>query len=122
MTGHKSVSYVPQRGDVVWLDFDPQTGHEQRGRRPAVVLSPSSYNRATELAIFCPVTNRTKGYAWEVAIPEGLDVSGVVLADQIRSLDWKKRRAKFAATLPRATLEEVMDKALTVIDPEDEER
>jgi mRNA interferase MazF len=119
MAGAKG--YAPQRGDLVWLDFDQQTGHEQRGRRPAVVLSPWRYNRRTELAVFCPVTSQAKGYAWEVPIPDGLGVSGVILADQMRSLDWKKRRAKFAGTLPRAILEEVMDKAMTLIDPEDEE-
>jgi mRNA interferase MazF len=121
MAGRKKPNYVPQRGDLVWLDFDPQAGHEQRGRRPAVVLSPSSYNRKVELGVFCPVTDRAKGYAWEVPIPDGLGISGVILADQIRSLDWTERRARFVGTLPRATLDEVLDKALAVIDPDDEE-
>jgi mRNA interferase MazF len=113
-------SYVPQRGDLVWIDFDPQTGHEQRGRRPAVVLSPSSYNRKVELGIFCPVTSQAKGYAWEVVIPADFGVTGVILANQIKSLDWKQRRVQFAGTLPQEVLDEVLDKTLAVIDPEDE--
>src|SRR5690348_8515572 len=110
MAARQKASYVPERGDLVWLDFDPQAGREQRGRRPAVVLSPSRYNRKVELGIFCPVTGQAKGYAWEVAIPPGLGVSGVILADQIKSLDWKKRRIQFAARLPREVLDEVLDK------------
>ncbi len=120
MAIQKKGSHVPDRGDLVWIDFDPRTGHEQRGRRPAVVLSPASYNRKVELGIFCPVTNQPKGYAWEVAIPDGLVVNGVILADQIKSLDWKKRQTKFAGTLPREILDEVLDKILAVIDPEDQ--
>jgi mRNA interferase MazF len=120
MTARKKGSYVPSRGDLVWIDFDPQTGREQRGRRPALVLSPASYNRKVELGIFCPVTNQAKGYAWEVAIPEGLGVTGVILADQFKSLDWKQWRTDFAATLPRGILDEVLDKVLALIDPEEE--
>src|SRR5713226_4497925 len=120
MAARKKVNYVPERGDLVWISFDPQTGHEQSGRRPAVVLSPASYNRKVELGIFCPVTNRAKGYAWEVALPAGLGVPGGILADQIKSLDWKERRIQFAATLPRDIMEEVLDKTLALIDPEEE--
>jgi mRNA interferase MazF len=120
MAARKKEGYVPERGDLVWVDFDPQAGHEQRGRRPAVVLSPSSYNRRVELGIFCPVTNQPKGYAWEVVIPNGLGVNGVILADQIKSLDWKERQTRFAGTLPRKVLDEVLDKILAVIDPEEE--
>jgi mRNA interferase MazF len=121
MAARKKSSYVPDRGDLVWINFDPQAGHEQGGRRPAVVLSPASYNRKVELAIFCPVTNQAKGYAWEVAVPAGLGVTGVILADQIRSLDWKARQTQFADTLPRDVLDEVLDKTLALIDPEDEQ-
>src|SRR4051794_28673231 len=121
MAARKKVGYVPERGDLVWIHFDPQAGREQAGRRPAVVLSPSSYNRKVELGIFCPVTHQAKGYAWEVAIPAGLGVTGVILADQIRSLDWKERQAQFAGTLPPEVLDEVLDKTLALIDPEDEE-
>ena len=122
MAARRKATYVPERGDLVWINFDPQAGHEQSGRRPAVVLSPSRYNRKVELGIFCPVTNQAKGYAWEVAIPAGLGVTGVILADQIKSLDWKERRTEFAGTLPREILDEVLDKALAVIDPDDEAR
>jgi mRNA interferase MazF len=120
MTARKKTSYVPSRGDLVWIDFDPQTGREQRGRRPALVLSPSIYNRKVELAILCPVTNQVKGYAWEVPIPDGLGITGVILTDQLKSLDWKQRRTDFAATLPRGILDEVLDKLMALIDPAEE--
>src|SRR5947199_10236049 len=86
-------SYIPERGDAVWISLDPEAGHEQAGRRPALVLSPSSYNRKAELALVCPITNQVKGYPFEVAVPQGLAVSGVILADQVKSLDWRERRA-----------------------------
>jgi mRNA interferase MazF len=103
-----AIPYVPAQGDVVWLDFDPQAGHEQAGRRPAVVLSPLSYNRKVGLAVVCPITSRAKGYPFEVAIPEGLGVSGVALADQVRNVDWRQRRAALIGTLPRGTLRRVL--------------
>lgn len=102
--------YAPQRGDVVWLTFTPQAGHEQAGHRPAVILSPLLYNQKVGLALVCPITSHAKGYPFEVPIPHGLDVSGVVLADQIKSLDWKARRARFCCTLPTATIAEVLRK------------
>jgi len=105
---------VPDRGDIVWLHFDPQAGHEQSGRRPALVLSPDAYNRKVGLALFCPITNRQKGYPFEVAIPKGLKVSGVVLSDQVKSLDWKIRKAEFVCKLPEAALLEVMGKLQTL--------
>jgi mRNA interferase MazF len=89
--------YVPQRGDVVWLDFHPQSGHEQTGRRPGIVISPREYNRKTGLAIFCPITSRSKGYPFEVAVAADSPVSGVVLTDQLRDLDWRARNVKFIA-------------------------
>lgn len=108
-------AYVPARGHIVWLDFDPQAGREQAGRRPAFVLSPEAYNRKVGLALLCPVTSRVKGYPFEVALPDGLGVSGVVLADQLRSLDWRRRRAEFAAEAPAATVEAVRRKALALL-------
>jgi len=102
--------YVPQRGDVVWLSFHPQAGHEQAGRRPALVLSPAAYNTKVGLALFCPITSRVKGYPFEVAIPSDLAVSGVVLSDQVKSLDWRARRAEFAGRLPASHVLEVLDK------------
>ena len=102
--------YVPDRGDAVWLSFDPQAGHEQSGRRPAVVLSPRAYNTRTGLAIFCPVTSQIKGYPFEVVLPEGLPIGGAVLADQVRSLDWQARKAARICQLPGETTDEVLGK------------
>lgn len=102
--------YVPGRGDAVWITFTPQAGHEQAGRRPALVLSPASYNGKVGLAILCPITSRVKGYPFEVVIPSGSTLQGVVLADQVKSLDWRMRRAEFIGKLPRETTAEVMDK------------
>ena len=101
------MSYVPRRGDLVWLTFDPQAGHEQAGRRPAFVLSSEAYNRRTGLFLVCPVTSRVKGYPFEVPLPAGLAVSGVILADQIKSLDWKARRAEFASLTTDGVVEDV---------------
>ena len=102
--------YCPKRGDVVWLSLSPQAGHDQSGRRPAVVLSPELYNRKVGLALFCPITNRAKGYPFEVAIPDGLKASGVVLSDQLKSLNWRARKALFLCSLPRPTVSEVLGK------------
>ena len=104
-------SYVPERGDLVWLNFSPQAGHEQAGRRPALVLSPSGYNGAAGLMLCCPLTTRVKGYPFEVAVggPEG--VPAVALADQIRSLDWRVRRAKPAGRASHEALSEALAKA-----------
>lgn len=110
------MSYVPQRGDVVWLSFDPQAGHEQAGRRPAFVLSPESYNRKTGLFLACPVTSKVKGYPFEVVLPDGVGVSGVILADQIKSLDWKARRAEFASATDDNVLNDVVSLILPLID------
>lgn len=110
------MSYMPQRGDIVWLSFDPQAGHEQAGRCPAFVLSPESYNRKTGLFLACPITSRAKGYPFEIVLPDGLAVSGVILADQIKSLDWKVRRAAFASTTDDNVLNEVVSLVLPLID------
>jgi len=106
----KSGSYVPEKGDLVWLSFSPQSGHEQAGRRPAVCLSPSIYNGKTGLGIFCPITSKVKGYPFEVPLPKGCPIQGVVLADQIRNLDWRTRKAAFIAPLPPKVLEEILTK------------
>src|SRR5579859_1882189 len=104
------MAYIPDRLDLVWLSFDPQAGHEQAGRRPALTLSPLRYNRTLGLALFCPVTSQVKGYPFEVALPSGLSVTGVVLADQVRNLDWKARQITFIAKAPPAVFAEVMAK------------
>ena len=98
----------PERGHLVWISLDPQSGHEQAGRRPALVLSPASYNGPVGLALFCPITSQAKGYPFEVALPAGLPVSGVVLADHVKCLDWRTRRADYVGQAPEAVVAEVV--------------
>ena len=102
--------YIPARGDAVWITLNPQAGHEQAGRRPALVVSPASYNGKVGLAVLCPITSQVKGYPFEVMISSGLKVGGVVLSDQVKSLDWRMRRAEFICKVPRQTVSEVIDK------------
>lgn len=102
--------YVPGRGDLIWITLNPQAGHEQAGRRPAMVLSPVSYNAKVGLAILCPVTSQMKGYPFEVVIPDGMEIQGVILADQVKSLDWRARQAERIGKLPRATVTAVLQK------------
>lgn len=102
--------YVPEAGDLVWLTFDPQAGREQRGRRPAVILSPRVYNQRADLAVVCPITSRVKGRMFEVPVPPGSQIEGVILADHLKSLDWRQRRAEFAGTVGEGTLEEVRER------------
>lgn len=109
------VSYVPERGDLVWLSFSPQVGHEQAGRRPAAILSPASYNGRVGLAIVCPITNQSKGYPFEVRLPAGVGITGVILADQVRSVDWRGRQAERAGKLPDDALQEVLKKLNTLL-------
>lgn len=104
----EATEYIPRRGDVVWLDFKPQTGSEQDGRRQAIVLSNSLYNKKVGLAIFCPVTSKIKNYPFEVHLPEQMDIRGVILADQIKSFDWKQRNAGFIAKLDDQIMEKVL--------------
>jgi mRNA interferase MazF len=113
--------YVPRRGDVIRVDFNPQLGHEQAGRRPALVLSPAEYDRTVGLAVVCPITNEAKGYPWEVAIPDNPSVSGVVLADQVKSLDWRRRKAEFICTPEEDVLEEVVEKTIALLRPDEDE-
>jgi mRNA interferase MazF len=110
-----AVRYVPDRGDLVWLEFDPQKGHEQAGHRPAVVLSPRAYNHKAALALFCPITSRIKSYPFEVVLPDGLPIQGAVLCDQVKSLEWSARRAEFAGKLPKLFVEDVLAKVVTLL-------
>jgi mRNA interferase MazF len=112
-------AYVPERGDVVWLQLDPQAGHEQAGKRPALVLSPSAYNGRVGLALLCPITSQRKGYPFEVPLPAGMKIQGVVLADQIKSLDWRIRRAKRVDGVPHAVLDEAVAKVRVLLEPEE---
>ena len=107
--------YVPDTGHIVWLRFSPQAGREQAGRRPALVLSPHSYNEKTGLALFCPITSKVKGYPFEVMMPAAGAVTGVVLADQIRSLDWRARGASFEVEAPPHLVTEVRDKLAVLL-------
>ncbi len=104
-----AAKYAPERGDIVWLTFDPQAGHEQAGRRPALVLSPKAYNAKTSLALICPITSQTKGYPFEVALSNGA-INGVILADQVRNLDWAARRAEKISSVSDEVLSEVLAK------------
>ncbi|HEY2883034.1 MAG TPA: endoribonuclease MazF [Pirellulales bacterium] len=107
--------FVPQRGDVVWVSFDPQAGHEQAGRRPAVVLSPREYNRKVGMALMCPITSKPKGYPFEVSLPRGFPVHGVVLADQVKNLDWQARQCSRVQTLPESVVAEVLQKLAALL-------
>ena len=111
--------YVPERGEIVWLHFTPQAGHEQAGHRPALVISPRSYNRRVGLALFCPVTSQVKGYPFEVVLPPGLEAEGAILSDQVKSLDWRVREAKRVCAVPPEVLEETIAKILAVVDPKE---
>lgn len=104
------MNYTPKRGDAIWINFNPQTGREQAGRRPALVLSPSAYNIRVGLALICPITNQAKGYAFEVKIPERLKVKGVILSDHVKSADWRTREIEFICRLPESIVEEVIEK------------
>jgi mRNA interferase MazF len=109
------VGYVPERGHVVWISMNPQAGHEQAGRRPALVISPASYNGKVGLALLCPITKQAKGYPFEVMVPANSGVTGVVLADQVKNLDWSARKAEFITALPEVTQKEVMQKLATLL-------
>ena len=110
--------YFPDRGDIVWLQFDPQAGHEQAGRRPAFVVSPRAYNRKVGLALFCPITSKAKGYPFEVPLPKGGKARGAILSDQLTSLDWKARKATRFDVAPDVVIQEVTARILALVDPE----
>ena len=107
--------YAPSRGELVWLHFKPQAGHEQSGRRPAVIISPREYNQKVGLCLCCPVTSKARGYPFEVELPAGMKVEGVVLCDQLKSLDWKARKARIIATLPGRSLKEIQARILALV-------
>lgn len=115
MVAENTREYVPDRGDIVWLQLDPRAGHEEAGRRPALVVSPKPYNGKVGLALMCPITSRAKGYPFEVALPGDLSVSGAVLADQIKSLDWRAREAQYECEAPAGVVAEVLDKIQVLI-------
>ncbi len=104
------MTYIPDRGDIIWINFDPQVGHEQAGHRPALVVSRRIYNRASELLICFPIRSRRKGYGFEVPLPKDFKVEGVVLVDQIKSMDWRLRKVRFFAKAPDNVLADTLDK------------
>lgn len=106
---------APGRGDLVWLDFNPQAGHEQAGQRPALVLSPRTYNAKVGLALFCPVTSRVKSYPFEVRLPPGLKIGGAILSDQVKSLDWRARHVRRVDRAPEDVVAEVLAKLATLL-------
>lgn len=108
-------AYVPERGDIVWLQFDPQAGHEQAGHRPVFVVSPRAYNRKVGLALFFPITSRAKGYPFEVPLPKGGKARGAILSDQLKSLDWKARKATQFDCAPEVVVEEVTARILALV-------
>lgn len=114
----KKDEYIPDRGDLVWLSFAPQTGHEQSGRRPVLVISPKIYNSKTHLALFCPVTSQIKGYPFEIELPDNFEISGAILSDQIKNLDWQARQAEFICRLPQTQLTETLNKISALLNPE----
>ncbi len=113
-SGNSSV-YIPDRGDIVKLNFSPQEGHEQAGYRPALILSPSRYNKLSSLALMCPITNQSKGFRFEVALIEEMQTTGVVLSDQVKSFDWRARQVKFIERVPEELVEEVLSKIETLL-------
>ena len=108
--------YVPDAGDLIWLDFTPQAGREQAGRRPAVVLSPRGYNEKTSLAVVCPITSHVKGYPFEVSLPAGSRIKGAILSDHLKNLDWRQRQAQNAGKIPRPILEQVRARVAALLE------
>ena len=114
------MAYVPERGDAVWISLDPQAGHEQAGRRPALVLSPAAYNAKVGLAILCPITNQVKGYPFEVVIPAGAGVTGAILSDQVKNLDWRVRNTVLICRLPAPLVAGVLRKLGVLLSPSEQ--
>lgn len=112
-----AAKYIPHRGDIVWINLNPQIGREQAGRRPALVLSDSSYNRLTGLAVCCPITSHEKSYPFEVVLPAGLPIKGVILCDHIKNLDIQGRIKKYICTLPEETMTKVVKRITLLISP-----
>ena len=115
MVKNLTKSYVPDTGDIIWLEFTPHSGHEQGGKRPALVVSPAMYNRSTKCALVCPITRKVKGYPFEVLLHDKQKTTGAILADQVRNLDWESRHAKFIEKLSSALLAQVVGKFTTLL-------
>lgn len=102
--------YIPKQGDIIFLNFNPQSGKEQAGKRPGLVVSDQGFNNLLGLLICCPITKQKKGYPFEVEIPKGIAIEGIILTDHMRSIDWRSRKAKFVCKAPEKTLEEALEK------------
>jgi len=107
--------FIPDRGDIIWLDFDPSLGHEQAGRRPAIVLSSFKYNQKVGLAVVCPITSQIKGYPFEVKIPQGFKIKGVILSDQLKSIDLSERNVEIIFKIPVTVVEEVQKLSTSIL-------
>jgi mRNA interferase MazF len=110
-----NMGYIPKRGDIVWLDFNPQVGYEQKGRRPAIVLSPKSYNAKTHLALVCPIKSQIKNYPFEVNLSDNLITKGVVITDQIKSLDWQTRNIEFIESVNNELIHQIISKSILLL-------
>ena len=108
-------NYIPAQGDLVWLEFDPQAGHEQAERRPAIIISPKEYNKKTGLALVCPITSKIKNYPFEVLLPNSHAITGAILSDQIKNLDWKIRKATYVTKANEEVMQEVIAKIYAII-------
>ncbi|MFD1363142.1 type II toxin-antitoxin system PemK/MazF family toxin [Lentibacillus salinarum] len=109
------MSSVPERGDLVYINLDPQAGHEQSGKRPCIVLSPEKFNRLTKFTVICPITSKQKGYPFEVQLPDNLAVHGVILTDQVKSVDKTARNLKIVGKAPKETVQECLDYIATFL-------
>jgi mRNA interferase MazF len=109
------MEYIPDRGDLIWMNFTPQTGREQAGSRPALVLSPRDYNRKTGLAVLCPITSHAKGYPFEVELPDSGPIQGVILSDHLKNLDWCERKAAYKGKVTDKVLKEVTNKVSALL-------
>ncbi len=107
--------FVPDRGDLIWIEFMPQAGHEQSGRRPALVLSSKSYNLPRGLVVLCPISSRVGGYDFEVPLQSVAGISGVILSDQVKSMDWRARYAQHIGTAPQELVNEVVENIATLL-------
>jgi len=115
-TSAGSAPYVPDRGDIIWVSLDPQAGREQAGRRPALVLTPRDYNGKTSLALICPITNQAKGYPFEVPLEPGGPIQGIILADHVKSMDWRVRQAEYAGYVSESIIGVVYDRLSALLD------
>lgn len=115
MVTQQRKAYIPDQGDIVWIEFNPQAGHEQPGLRPSLIISPAAYNNKAKLALICPITSKIKGYPFEVILPDKFKIRGTILSDQIKSLDWQASKAKFIAKAPLEVITDVIAKIKTII-------